>query len=790
MVTLPRLLLAAPTSDAGKTTVAVGLMAALRLAGLRVAGAKVGPDYIDPGYHALATGRPGRNLDPWLCGEERIVPLLLHGAADADVCVVEGVMGLFDGRLGTCGFGSSAHVARLVGAPVVLVVDAAHTARTAAAVVHGLATYEPGTGVAGVILNRVGSPRALAELRGAIEETGVPVLGAVPRTDAVAVPARHLGLVPAAERAGAEASVAAAGRALADHVDLDAVLAVARTAPALDADPWDPRVEVAPVRGRPRIAVAAGRAFTFRYAEATEMLEAAGCEVVLVDPLVDPHLPEGTAGLYLGGGFPEVHAEELARNASLRADVAAGITAGLPTVAECAGLLYLAGSLDGLPMAGALPVSARMGPRLTLRYDEEAFAAASVVARPGEPVRFHEFHRTLTEPAGDVLTPTVHASYRHVHWAGHPEQAQRFADAAARFAGTRWAAPTGVAAAPPPDLNHHGDADTAPGLVDLAVNVSAAPPAWLAAALGSPAEWTAYPDAREARSALAARHGVAEESVLPTAGAAEAFTLAARGLGARRPVVVHPQFTEPEAALRRAGLFVRRAVLPPPFILDPALVPEDADLVVVGNPTNPTGVLHARESVLALRRPGRTLLVDEAFMDYVDGEPDSLVGDDEGVLVVRSLTKMWGLAGVRAGYVVGDPALIGRLAAQQSPWSVPTPALRAMVACASPRACSEASEKARAMDAERGVLVAALGAAGFLVVGHPRTPFVLVDTSPAGNGSLREALAAAGLAVRRGESFPGLGPNWIRVAVRDAPTSRDLAATLASLTLRREEDDA
>ena len=162
-------------------------MAALRLAGLRVAGAKVGPDYIDPGYHALATGRPGRNLDPWLCGEERIVPLLLHGAADADVCVVEGVMGLFDGRLGTCGFGSSAHVARLVGAPVVLVVDAAHTARTAAAVVHGLATYEPGTGVAGVILNRVGSPRALAELRGAIEETGVPVLGAVPRTDAVDV---------------------------------------------------------------------------------------------------------------------------------------------------------------------------------------------------------------------------------------------------------------------------------------------------------------------------------------------------------------------------------------------------------------------------------------------------------------------------------------------------------------------------------------------------------------------------------------------------------------------------
>lgn len=235
-------------------------MAALRDRGLAVSPHKVGPDYIDPGFHALATGRPGRNLDPWLCSEELVAPLLLHGARGADVAVIEGVMGLFDGRIGARGFGSTAHVARLVSAPVVLVVNAASTSRTAAAVVAGLAGFDPAIRVAGVILNRVGSPRHEAEIRDALAETGVPCLGVLPRVKDLSTPSRHLGLVPAAERDEAAGVIAQAARLVATHIDLDAVLDVARSAPGLDAEPWDPAAVVIPVAGRPRIAVAGGRA--------------------------------------------------------------------------------------------------------------------------------------------------------------------------------------------------------------------------------------------------------------------------------------------------------------------------------------------------------------------------------------------------------------------------------------------------------------------------------------------------------------------------------------------------
>lgn len=339
------------------------------------------------------------------------------------------------------------------------------------------------------------------------------------------------------------------------------------------------------------------------------------------------------------------------------------------------------------------------------------------------------------------------------------------------------------------DLDHHGDADLAPGLVDLAVNVRAhVPPSWLLDAITrDPARWARYPDPHEATAALAERHGVRPAAVLPTAGAAEAFTLVAHALRPRLAVVVHPQFTEPEAALARAGVPVHRHVLAPAtgFALDPDAVPADADLVVVGNPTNPTGVLHPAASLRALVRPGRVLVVDEAFMDFVPDEPDSLVGAGlPGVIVVRSLTKMWGVAGLRAGYVVGDPGLVARLRTQQGPWAVPTPALDALAACSTPRALAEADAAARAGVADRDALVAALAEAGLAVAGEPRTPFVLVDTSAAGPGSLREPLAELGFAVRRGETFPGLGPAWLRLAVRDPATSRALACALANLIER------
>ena len=444
-VDLPRLVVAAPASGHGKTTVATGLMAALAARGLMVSGHKVGPDFIDPGYHALATGRPGRNLDPFLIGEHRIVPLLLHGARSADVAVIEGVMGLFDGRLGTAGEASTAHIAALTASPVLLVVDISHASRTHAAVVAGLAAFDPSVSIAGVILNKARSTRHADEVRDALAPTGIPVLGVLPRDDGVETPSRHLGLVPAAERAGSANAVARMADVIVEYVDLDAVLRLAGDAAPLHGTAWDPAQEIqAPTRARPVVAMAGGRAFTFRYAETEELLRAAGCAVVEFDPLVDPALPPVTAGIYLGGGFPEVHADELAENGCLIAELRAAINAGVPTVAECAGLLYLCRTLDGTPMVGVVPADAAMTTRLTLGYRTATSPGDSLLAEAGAQVTGHEFHRTKVTradgraawhlPAGPegFATPTLHAAYLHTHWAGHPALAQRFAQAVHR----------------------------------------------------------------------------------------------------------------------------------------------------------------------------------------------------------------------------------------------------------------------------------------------------------------------------------------------------------------------
>jgi cobyrinic acid a,c-diamide synthase len=464
VVNTARLVVAAPASGHGKTTVATGLMAALRARGLAPSGHKVGPDYIDPGYHALATGRPGRNLDPVLCGEGRIAPLFAHGAAGADIAVIEGVMGLFDGR-GSTAEGSTAHVARLLGAPVVLVVDASAQGRSVAALVSGFAAYDPEVRLGGVILNRVGSARHEEILRDALAGTGIPVLGALRRDDAIAVPSRHLGLVPAAERAGAASQAIGPLAALVTaSVDLAAVAALAESAGPLAAEPWDPGSVIMgspspeprqfhdhdvderrrAARVTPVVAVAGGAAFTFCYTETVELLTAAGADVVAVDPLRDESLPAGTGALVLGGGFPEVHASELSANEPLRAGVARLAASGAPVAAECAGLLYLAGELDGQPMCGVLDAAARMTGRLTLGYRDAVAAGPSVLTPAGTAVRGHEFHRT-TVVARSPSTPAwayggkeegfvrrgVHASYLHLHWAGYPELARRLVAAAA-----------------------------------------------------------------------------------------------------------------------------------------------------------------------------------------------------------------------------------------------------------------------------------------------------------------------------------------------------------------------
>ncbi|MFJ8080322.1 Rv2231c family pyridoxal phosphate-dependent protein CobC [Streptomyces sp. NPDC096205] len=338
------------------------------------------------------------------------------------------------------------------------------------------------------------------------------------------------------------------------------------------------------------------------------------------------------------------------------------------------------------------------------------------------------------------------------------------------------------------DLRHHGDAevrDDGSGLVDLAVNVRAdTPPAWLREVIaGSLAGLAAYPDGRAARAAVAARHGVGPERVLLTAGAAEAFVLLARALKVRRPVVVHPQFTEPEAALRDAGHSVDRVLLREAdgFRLDPGLVPESADLVVVGNPTNPTSVLHPAETLVRLARPGRTLVVDEAFMDAVPGEREALAGrtDVPGLVVLRSLTKTWGLAGLRIGYVLAAPEVIAELERAQPLWPVSSPALAAAEACVGPQALAEAAHAAHRVAADRAHLLAGLesfAAAGVRVAGPPEGPFVLVRVP--GATRVRARLRELGYAVRRGDTFPGLDPDWLRVAVRDRATVSDFLDAL------------
>jgi cobyrinic acid a,c-diamide synthase len=492
---VPRLVVAAPASGSGKTTVATGLMAAFAARGLAVSPHKVGPDYIDPGYHALATGRVGRNLDAYLCGPELVAPLFLHGARGCDLAVVEGVMGMYDGAAGEGELASTAHVAKLLRAPVVLVVDASSQSRSVAALVHGFASWDPQVRVGGVILNKVGSDRHEELLREALESAGVPVFGVLRRVAQVDTPSRHLGLVPVAERRGAAVdAVAAMGAQVAAGCDLEGLLGLARSAGALACAGWDaaevlvsspPPPLPSPTPGfaraggppsslgaaapgpplsaldgpRPQtpdgldaagpdskviVAIAGGPAFTFSYAEHGELLTAAGAEVVTFDPLRDERLPEGTAGLVVGGGFPEVYAAELSANEPLRKAVAELAERGAPVAAECAGLLYLCRELDGKPMCGVLDASARMTERLTLGYRDAVAVSDSALAVAGTRMRGHEFHRTVVEPgagavpAWGVRTPRrrvegfvergVHASYLHTHWAAEPGVARRFVE--------------------------------------------------------------------------------------------------------------------------------------------------------------------------------------------------------------------------------------------------------------------------------------------------------------------------------------------------------------------------
>jgi cobyrinic acid a,c-diamide synthase len=493
---IPRVVIGGTSSGAGKTTVACGLIGALRAGGLGVQGFKVGPDFIDPSHHALASGRPGRNLDAFLSGPELMAPLVGHGSQGADVAVIEGVMGLFDGASGWGELASTAHVAKLLRAPVLLVVDGAAMARSAAAMVHGYRTFDPDVNVAGVIFNRVGSDHHEQLLREALEPLEIPVLGALRRDERIVTPERHLGLVPAGEReARAREALAALGEAMGRYADVEGIERIARGAPGSTGgseSAWSPLAGAAGAdtevmeacAAGARIALAAGPAFSFHYEENLELLRGAGAELLPFDPLRDEGLPPDAGGLLLAGGFPEVYGAELEANAPLRTQVAAFAASGRPLLAECGGLLYLGRELDGHKMCGALPLHANMTSRVTLGYREAVAATRTPWLKAGERVRGHEFHYTQVEqmddPARGVRPPTgpergqsaqagasytagyplpaawtlsargkertegfvrggVQASYLHVHWAAHRQLAWRFAQAARAAQGAQGA---------------------------------------------------------------------------------------------------------------------------------------------------------------------------------------------------------------------------------------------------------------------------------------------------------------------------------------------------------------
>ncbi|HTX45425.1 MAG TPA: cobyrinate a,c-diamide synthase [Solirubrobacteraceae bacterium] len=437
---IPRIVVAGAASGAGKTTVASGLIGALRAGGLTVQGFKVGPDYIDPSYHALASGRPGRNLDAFLSGTDLIAPLVRHGGTGADIAVIEGVMGMFDGTSPNSELASTAQIAKLLAAPVVLVLDASAMARSAAAVLHGFASFDPEVNVAGVIFNRIGSDGHAQLLREAVAPLGIPVLGALRSDERIAAPERHLGLVPVGERARRAAeTLAALAEAIAHEVDLAAIERLARSAPAVSGPAWSPT----PVerQATARVAIARGPAFSFHYEENLELLAAAGAELAPFDPMTDAGLPPGSGALILAGGFPEVFGPALAANVPLRKQVRELALAGRPILAECGGLLYLLESLDGDAMCDVLPGRGEMAGRLTIGYREARAATATPWLAAETEVRGHEFHHALVQAAGapawelsaggitrteGIVAGSVQASFLHVHWAAYPEIAGRF----------------------------------------------------------------------------------------------------------------------------------------------------------------------------------------------------------------------------------------------------------------------------------------------------------------------------------------------------------------------------
>ncbi len=448
LVDIPRIVIAGTHSGVGKTTVVAGLLAVLRQRGVRVQAYKVGPDYIDPGYHRLASGAPAHNLDTWLVPEEELVPLFAKTAAGADLAVIEGVMGLFDG--GRSGISSTAAIAKALRAPVVVVLDARAAGESVAAAALGFATYDPELDIAGFIVNRLASPTHREIVAEALGRLGKPVYGFLQRSDSIGLGERHLGLTPVTEQAEAALRVRAMRAAVDRDVAVDELIRAAAVAPPLAVP-----APAAPVAKTVRIAVAQDDAFSFYYPQSLAVLEDLGAEIIPFSPLRDPSLPAAD-GLIIGGGFPEMFLGDLAANVPLHEDIRRAVRLGLPAYAECGGLMYLAREIiafDGrpFPMVGLVPAVCRMESRLqTVGYIEATALADNILCRAGDVLRGHEFHFSrmeLTGPADDfdwafqfkkIRTGNLYlggfaadsllASYLHMHFAGNRAAAARFVD--------------------------------------------------------------------------------------------------------------------------------------------------------------------------------------------------------------------------------------------------------------------------------------------------------------------------------------------------------------------------
>jgi cobyrinic acid a,c-diamide synthase len=469
------IIIAGERSGVGKTTVTLAILAAMKArsqsanfsAKSPVQSFKVGPDYIDPMFHSYITGLPCRNLDPVLTSESYVKSCFAKHSQNAEYALIEGVMGLFDGATGKDDTASTAHVARLLNIPVVLILNCASTSRSIAAIAHGYRTFDPRIHIAGVVLNRVGSDRHLELLTQALEPLNLPILGVLRRQDNISIPDRHLGLVPTAEMSDLDGIIqrlAHLGETCFDWEKLLPLLGKSPHPPTPSPqgrggeEIWLPSPSGRGAGGEGiRIAIAQDRAFSFYYADNLDLFREMGAELIPWSPISDRNLPENIQGLYFGGGFPEVFAKELAENKTARESVHNAITSGIPTYAECGGLMYLCDRIvdfedQSFPMVNIFPTAAKMGKRLTLGYRQAIALQDSPLMEKGDRIWGHEFHRSsLTEICDQPLYSLqgydshleyppegwqkyqVHAAYTHLHFGAQTHLLDRFLANCDRF---------------------------------------------------------------------------------------------------------------------------------------------------------------------------------------------------------------------------------------------------------------------------------------------------------------------------------------------------------------------